>query len=113
MIKLYSPNDELELSIIRGLFDTEGIHYYVHNDYFGSLRVGPQIDLLNKKTIMVATEDADRAREIVANVLECAHSKNEENEHFSTLQKLRMICEAVAFGWFIPGKKRRRGPPDA
>ncbi len=50
MIKIYSPTDELELAMIRGVFDTEGIPYFVHNDNFGSMRVGPQIDLLNKKT---------------------------------------------------------------
>lgn len=43
MIKIYSPTDELELAMIRGVFDTEGIHYFVHNDNFGSMRVGPQI----------------------------------------------------------------------
>ena len=49
MIKIYSPTVELELAMLRGVFDTEGIHYFVHNDHFDSMRVGPQIDLLNKK----------------------------------------------------------------
>ena len=47
MIKIYSPADELELAMIRGVLDSEGIDYYIHNDNFGSMRVGPQIDLLN------------------------------------------------------------------
>jgi hypothetical protein len=36
MIKIYSPNDEFELSMIRGVFDTENINYFIHNDHFGS-----------------------------------------------------------------------------
>lgn len=59
MIKIHVPADELELAMIRGVLDTEGINYFIHNDYFGSMRVGPQIDLLNKKTIMVTSEDAE------------------------------------------------------
>ena len=52
-VKLYSPRDPGELSLIQSILESEGIYYYVHNDLFGSLRVGPQIDLVNKKTIMV------------------------------------------------------------
>jgi hypothetical protein len=108
MIKIYSPNDELELSMIRGVFDTEGIHYFVHNDYFGSMRVGPQIDLLNKKTILVAPEDADRAKEILSNLLERQLPEEEEQEGYSIGQKIRMILETLIFWWFIPGRKRRK-----
>lgn len=111
MIKIHSPNDELELAMIRGVFESEGIHFFIHNDHFGSMRVGPQIDLLNKKTIMVAPEDADRAREIIANLLESPVPEEEEQTEYSFDQKLRMIFEAVFFGWFIPGKKRRKDQP--
>lgn len=113
MIKIHSPNDELELSMIRGVFDSENIHYFVHNDYFGSMRVGPQIDLFNKKTILVDSEDVDRAKEIISNLLECQLPEEEEQEQYSVGQKLRMILETVFFGWFIPGRKRHKKPSDA
>lgn len=112
MIKVYSPNDELELSMIRGVLDSENIHYFVHNDYFGSMRVGPQIDLFNKKTILFAPEDVDRTKEIIFNLLE-RQLPEEEQEQYSVGQKLRMILETVFFGWFIPGRKRRKGPSDS
>ena len=54
MHKLYSPDNDAELALIKSLLDAEGIHYFVHNDHFGTLRVGPRIELLNTKTIMVA-----------------------------------------------------------
>ena len=106
-VPLYSPNDELELSMLRGLLDADGIRYFVLNDYFGSMRVGPQIDLVNKKTIMVAPEDHDRAKDIISNFLQC--SKEEEGEsQYSFSQKLRMVVEALLFTWFMPGRKRRK-----
>jgi hypothetical protein len=112
MIKIYSPNDELELSMIRGVLDTEGIHYFVHNDNFGSMRVGPQIELFNKKTIMVAHEDVGIAKEIISNLLG-RRLPEEEQEQYSISQKLRMILETIIFGWFIPGRKRSKKGPDA
>ena len=107
LVLLYSPNDELELSMLRGLLDADGIRYFVLNDYFGSMRVGPQIDLVNKKTIMVAPEDHDRAKDIISNFLQ--YSKEEEGEsQYSFSQKLRMVVEALLFTWFMPGRKRRK-----
>ncbi len=113
MIKIYSPNDEIELSMIRGLLDSQGVHYFVLNDHFGSMEVGPQIELFNKKTVMVAPEDADRAKQIIEEFLRRELPVVVEvTSHFSLGQKIRMIFETLIFGWFIPGKKRRRGMDD-
>lgn len=38
--------------------------------------------------------------------------KEKAEEKYTTSQKLRMILETLIFGWFIPGKKRRRMPLD-
>jgi hypothetical protein len=108
LIALYSPNDELELSMIRGLLDADEIRYFVLNDYFGSMRVGPQIDLVNKKTIMIAPEDHDRAKEVISNFLESGTDGERVEMRYSASQKLRMIIEALLFTWFIPGRKRRK-----
>lgn len=110
MIKIYSPTDELELAMIRGVFDTEGIDYFIHNDHFGSMRVGPQIDLLNKKIIMVSPEDAERAKTIISDLLNRELPEEIIEEKYTAAQKLRMILEAIFFGWFIPGRRRRKVP---
>jgi hypothetical protein len=99
--------------MIRGVFDTESIHYFVHNDNFGSMRVGPQIDLFNRKAIMFAPEDVGRAKEIISDLLERRLPEEEEQEQYSIGQKLRMILETIIFGWFIPGRKRSKKRPDA
>ena len=113
MIKIHVPTDELELAMIRGVLDSEGINYFVHNDHFGSMRVGPQIDLLNKKTIMVAPEDAERVKAVISDLLDHELPEEKEEEKYSVGQKLRMILEAVIFGWFVLGRKRRKGSPDS
>lgn len=114
MIKIYHPADELELAMIRGVLETEGICYFIHNDHFGSMRVGPQIDLLNKKAIMVSPEDAERAKGIISDLLNRELPEEKAEEEYSAGQKLRMIFEALFFGWFIPGRRRPRlkVPPD-
>lgn len=105
-VALYSPSDELELSLIRGLLDTEEVQYFVLNDYFGSMRVGPPVDLINKKTIMVWPEDHDRAKNIISDFLEREAETDGVEKHYSFGQKLRMVVEALLFTWFIPGRKR-------
>lgn len=40
MIKLYSPENEVQLAILKSLFEAEGIPIFVHNDNFGSMRSG-------------------------------------------------------------------------
>ncbi|PLX94190.1 MAG: hypothetical protein C0621_05815 [Desulfuromonas sp.] len=109
MKKLYSPQNEIELSIIRGLLDSEGIHYFVHNDHFGTMRTGPRIDLLNVKTILVDEIDEERASEIIRRFIK--NNKTEENKEikkYSFSDKLRMVAEMLIFGWFIPGNRWNR-----
>lgn len=69
MIKLYKPENEVELSIIKSILESENITYFVHNDHFGSLMIGPQIDLYNARMIMVNEEYYERAKELIADFL--------------------------------------------
>ena len=98
--------------MIRGILETENIHYFIHNDHFGSMRVGPQIELFNKKSIMVAAEHVERANELIASFLEIQPNQEEVQEQYSLGQKLRMVLETLIFGWFIPGKKHRKSSPE-
>lgn len=68
MIKLFSPADEAELCLIRGLLDAEGIPYFVQNDHFGSLWAGPWVDF-NAKTVFVPEAYADQASRLVHDAL--------------------------------------------
>lgn len=105
MIKLYSPDNESELAIIRTVLDSDGIPYFIHNDHFGSLRIGPPIDLFNKKTIMVDEEHEERARELLAHFLLDHKEPVVSDRSYSFLDKIRMVMEFLLFGWFIPGRR--------
>jgi hypothetical protein len=110
MINIYSPENEVELIFLKSILDGENITYYVQNDHFGSLKIGPRIDLFNAKNIFVHENDFDRAKELVADFLSLkkAGTANEHQEKYSLFDKLRMIIEALLFGWIMPGKRKTR-----
>lgn len=112
MIQLYSPTDEMQLAVLRSIFEAEGIPIFVHNDHFGSMRIGVQIELLNRKTIMVAEEHYERAcaviREYLANLEPEPHEQAASSAGYSVLDKVRMIVEFLLFGWIMPGRRRKR-----
>jgi len=109
MIKLFSPENDAQLAVLRSIFEAEKIPVFVHNDLFGSLKTGLQIDLLNRKTIMVHESDFERAQEIISDFLKNIKSENDvgdfSSQNYSWFDKIRMIFEGIIFGWVMPGKK--------
>jgi hypothetical protein len=109
MIKLYSPENESELVVIKSIFMAEGLNYFVLNDHFGTLKVGPKIGLLNAKFIYVSEEDYDLAKEILLDFLENIGNGNKPfQSEYSIPDKIRMVVETLIFGWFIPGSRWAR-----
>ena len=109
MVKLYSPKTEVELALIRSLLDAENIPYYVQNDHFGSLEVGPPVHHFNVKTIVVAEEHRDRAVELITDFLRSTHAAAESTvSRPSLFDKIRMALEVVVFAWIVPGTKWRK-----
>lgn len=107
MIKLYSPSDEGELSLILSILEGDNIPFFVHNNYFGSLRIGPPIYLFNKKTIMINKEFEERAKELLEDFFKVKKEEKEQKTIYSFFDKLRVIAEFLLFGWFIPGKRHK------
>ena len=108
MKKLYKPKNEIELSLIKSIFDSEDINYFVHNDHFGSLQIGPQIDLFNARMFMVHEEDYDRASELISDFLINIRDDSDiASLQYSIFDKIRMLFETIIFTWFIPGKKKK------
>ena len=110
MIELYSPRNEVELALIRSILDPEKINYFVRNDNFGSMEVGPRIELFNKKMILIQDEQYERAKELLADYLSRTEDKTEVSEvRYSLLDKIRMAIEVLLFGWLMPGRKKQKG----
>ena len=109
MIELYSPSNETELALLKGILDGEGIRYFVRNDHFGSMQVGPRIELFNEKTILVDALDYDRAKELVSDFIATAQEEGPEDQPTHSLwDKVRMALEVILFMWIMPGRRRRR-----
>lgn len=114
MEKIVTTDNEAELVALKSLFEAEGIQYFVHNDNFGTILTGPQIPSYNTKTILVPSEFATRAREIVEDFRGGAPPERPA-PRFS--DRVRMVLETVVFSWFVPGRRwrgsRRQGGDDA
>ncbi len=110
MIELYSPSDEVELSLIRSLLDAAEIPFYVHNDHFGSMYVGLPIKHFNRKTVMVYAEFEESAREVLADFLQkqdvAAEQARDPVEKWSVWEKLRLTFEAFFCHWIVPRKSK-------
>ena len=109
MLELYSPNNEVELAMLKSILDAEGINYFVRNEKFGSLEIGPKIELFNKKMIMVQDDQYEKAKEILRDYLESTEGKSESAEKkYSLPDYIRMVIEFLLFGWIMPGRKRSK-----
>ena len=97
------------MAILKSLFNAEEIHYFDLNDHFGSLRVGPKIDLFNAKIIYVSEIDLERAIDIFREFYENLKKDNEKfKSSYSLPHKIRMVAETLVLGWIIPGNRWNR-----
>ena len=95
--------------LIKSILDGEDIEYHVRNDHFGSMKIGPRIELFNAKTILVSEGHHDRAKELISDFLNTTAPKTKEKQpSYSLLDKVRMISEVILFNWVMPGRRRRR-----
>lgn len=110
LVELYSPETEAQLLLLRSVLDDAGIYYFVKNDVFGSLALGPRIDHYNRKTVYVHPAEADDARALLGEFLDkTALDDPAPAEDLRLTDVLRMVLEVLVFGWFMPGRRRRPG----
>jgi hypothetical protein len=114
MKKVYSSYNEVEWAFIKGILEGEGIPYFVHNEYFGTMQLGTQVSLLNQKTLMVAEKYEDRARGLIGDFLDSIRpGPGVKYRSYSIKDKIRMVVEFFLFGWVMPGNiwsRDKQGP---
>jgi Putative prokaryotic signal transducing protein len=104
MTCVYSPRNELELVMILSVLEGDGISCFVKNNHFGSLKVGPKIELLNGKWMLVKNENSERAKELIDDYLHAIQVGTEKGiSDYSAIEKARIVAEFFLFSWFIPG----------
>ena len=99
--------------MLKSILDSEGIRYFVRNDNFGSLEVGPHIGLFNAKMIGVQDDQYEKAKELLADYLEKTSELVEEPlKKYSLFDKIRMVIEFLLFNWVMPGKIKHKAKPE-
>ena len=117
-VELLHPTDEVDLAFIKSVLNAEGLHFVVRNENFGGLYVGPQIELYNRKTVLVERGYEDLAHELLSVYL------NEDAELIEEAQtgdpmppdgiwmrifdKVRLVFEVLFFGWLMPRHRSNR-----
>lgn len=107
-VELHSPDSEVEALLLKSILDAAGIDYFVKNDTFGSLTIGPQIAHYNRKTFLVAEHQVEEARALIGEFLH--KTVPPRPQEYRLWDKLRMVFEVLLFGWFLPGGRRRNEP---
>jgi hypothetical protein len=108
-VPLYSPQNESELTLLKSILDSEGINFFVRNDNFGSLEIGPRIGLFNAKMIVVQDDQYARANELLSDYFEKTKKQPEESsKEYSSFDKIRMVIEVLVFGWLMPGRRKTK-----
>ncbi len=108
-VPLYSPQNESELTLLKSILDSEGFNYFVRNDNFGSLEVGPRIGLFNAKMIEVQGDQYEQANELLSDYFEKTKKEPEESaKEYSWFDKIRMVIEVLVFGWLMPGRRKAK-----
>lgn len=108
MVQLYSPRNEPDLLILRSLFDDAGLRYYVRNDTFGSLYLGPHVEAYNRKILCVSEADVDEATALLGEFLERTGRDTVEPPPHRTLVD-RLLQRLL--GWLAPPEPEPPPPP--
>jgi hypothetical protein len=94
----------MELAILIGLLEREEIPYFIFGQYLGSLLPGLQIAAYNERRIMVPKPYIEEAIEIIE---EFRRIDVRMEQTYTLTSKIRMVFEALFFGWFISGGKKK------
>lgn len=101
MTPVYHPESAIELAIAESLLEAHGIPYFVHNRGYGGLYPGIQVDLINRRTILVPPSAGDWAKDVLSEYLSDSSGLRADRER-SFRHILRLIVETLCMGWCVP-----------
>jgi hypothetical protein len=103
LVRVFTPQTESEVAVVKALLDAHEIPAFVHNRNFGSLLPGLQINAYNSQSVMVPEERVADALELLA---EFRAPPSGQPTRASVGGRVRVVLEALIFGWFVPGRDR-------
>jgi len=106
LVGVHSPETESEVAVIVAMLEAHDVPCFVHNHNLGSLLPGVQINALNTQTIMVPEECVADAVELLRDYRAAAGPATPASLQLK--DKIRVICEGLLLGWFVPGHSERK-----
>jgi hypothetical protein len=110
LVRIAVPESEPHLALMTSALESAGIPYFVHGAHLGSLLPGLAINSYNSRALMVPESAAEEALQVLGEL----HFSHAEEE--STPAKggwLRLLIEALFFGWFVPSRRPKPGRDDS
>lgn len=98
------PQSAAELAVMISLLEAHEIHFYVHNQGFGSLYPCMPVHLFNDQRIMVKADQADDAFRLLS-VLQtpATDSPGQHQRILGWRDRLRVLAELLLMGhWCFP-----------
>ncbi len=105
MVPVYSPLTESESSVISSLLEAHDIPFFIRGGAFSKLYPGMQIKDYNTQTFMVPAESYELARALLAEFIKPSAQEAAAVPKKSVLRVLRVLIEALCFGWVIPSNR--------
>lgn len=105
MVAVYSPVTESEAAVISALLEAHGIPFFIRGGSFSKLYPGMQIRGYNVQTFMVPAASHALARELLAEFVKPGPQEIASASPRSIWRSLRVLIEAVCFGWVMPGSR--------
>ena len=102
VVPIFTPRTPSDLAVVLCLLHAYGFPYFVHDYYFGGLYPGAVFALYNLRRVLVPTEMASEARQLVDDFLPGIEFTP---YNMFGADKLRVVVEGLLLGWFIPGNK--------
>ena len=99
------PQSESELSVMVSVLEANAIPYFVQNRGFGGLYPGMKVHLINGQRVMVPTDFASDAIDLLAVFLQ-APADFDADVKLAFGDRLRVIVELLLGGWCVPIKRR-------
>lgn len=110
LVRIAVPESEPHLALMTSALESAGIPYFVHGAHLGSLFPGLTINAYNSRALMVPEGAAADALQVLG---ELHFSHAEERSAHAKGGWLRLLAEALFFGWFIPSRRPRAEDGDS
>jgi hypothetical protein len=114
MIKLYTPDNDVELAIITGLLDEAGILYHVQENHLHRFNMIPAPNPVSfRPAVYVTEQNIEQAVAIVRDFRKdiIPEEKPATKTKMSLWRRLRIIVEFILIGWIRPGRRKPEDQP--